>query len=42
MSAVTSQDTSAAPKGQRDLTPLFLVGPSTLLFFALVLSLIHI
>jgi hypothetical protein len=37
MSAVTSQDTSAAPKGQRDLTPLFLVGPSTLLFFALVL-----
>ncbi len=37
MSAVTSQDVSAAPKGQRDLTPLFLVGPSTLLFFALVL-----
>lgn len=37
MSAVTSQDISAAPKRQRDLTPLFLVGPSTLLFFALVL-----
>lgn len=37
MSAITSQDATVATKEKRNLMPLFLVGPSTLLFFALVL-----
>ncbi len=37
MSTLASQDTPAAPKDRRNLIPLFLSGPSTLLFFALVL-----